>query len=78
MNLKNRLSKLEAESGGKDKSGECGCMYPGAFDVRYYENAATSRQDAEADTRPAGRCGVCGGERRIIKVVLVENWRAAA
>lgn len=76
MSIRNRLNKLE-DVHGKRTGDACACAYPGAHDVRFYENAATSNKDADADARPADRCGVCGGERAVIKVVYVENRRAA-
>jgi hypothetical protein len=76
MSLQNRLEKLEAER-GKGGNGECRCTYPSSVDVRFYENHETSEKDADADTREPERCGECGGERRLIKVVYVEGKKAA-
>jgi hypothetical protein len=75
MSLQNRLEKLEDAHGAR-KDGMCACVYPGSMDIRYYLNDS-SEHDADADTREPERCGECGGERRLIKVVYVEGKKAA-
>jgi len=63
MNLRNRVERLEMAT-EPATPGECKCFH--STDVRYYDGAA----EAEADTTHFDEaCGVCGGERRLIKVV---------
>ncbi|HEX8843817.1 MAG TPA: hypothetical protein VF791_04200 [Pyrinomonadaceae bacterium] len=75
MTLQRRVKKLETEN-GINNDGLCECVYPNAIDVRMYLTDS-STEDADADTRPADDCTICGGKRRIIKVVYVENGRGA-
>jgi hypothetical protein len=70
MSLQTRVEKLEQQH----DPGLCACI-PGNSEIRRYDGANDEEATAESDTRPPLVCAVCRLEKRIIKLVRVNNWR---
>jgi hypothetical protein len=71
MSLQTRVEKLEQQH----DPGLCACI-PGNSEIRRYDGANDEEAAAESDTRPPLVCAVCRLEKRIIKLVRVNNWRS--
>jgi hypothetical protein len=66
MNLQTRLKKLEAAARPATPDGLCSC--PVTNTIVYYPG-----NERPADMPLVETCDICGGERRVIKIELIES-----
>jgi hypothetical protein len=77
MALKQRIDRLIDHFGGGDADGggECGCHGVGERDIRICREERPG-EAADAETRPAALCDLCGRPKQVLIVRLVRTPRA--